>query len=129
MKTINFKKEISCSMDDAVIRTTVALKDGGFGVLTRIDFHTKIKEKLGKDILPVVILGACNPKLALEAYEQNSDVTSLLPCNVVLREISKEKISVEVAKPTALMEILGDSELVELARNADSQLANILEAI
>jgi uncharacterized protein (DUF302 family) len=129
VKTINLKKDIFCSMNEAITKVTSVLKDNGFGVLTRIDFHTKIKEKLERDILPVIILGACNPQLALEAYERNSDVASLLPCNVVFREISAGKISVEVAKPTALMEILGDEDLVHLARETDAQLSKVLEAI
>jgi len=32
----------------------------GFGVLTRIDMHSKIKEKTARNIIPTVILGACN---------------------------------------------------------------------
>jgi uncharacterized protein (DUF302 family) len=129
MNTVNFKKEITSTIDDAIKKVTEALKLEGFGVLTRIDFHQKIKEKLNKDISPVVILGACNPGLALEAYQHNPDVTSLLPCNVVVRDIGKGKISVEVAKPTSLMKILGDDELVKLSQAADKQLESVLERI
>ena len=129
MNKINFKKEINCSVDDAIKRADKALKTEGFGILTRIDFHLKIKEKLNKDLPPIVILGACNPKLAYEAFQKNPDVASLLPCNVVVRDLGGGKVSVEVAKPTSLMEILGDQELVNLAKDADTQLKRVLEAI
>lgn len=124
--TINFKREISDTFDNAIERSTKALGAEGFGVLTRIDMHSKIKEKTGKDIIPTVILGACNPMLAYEAYTANSDVASLLPCNAVIREVAPGKVSVEFVKPTAMMTILGDARLTDLAREADTKVERAL---
>ena len=78
--------------------------------------HSKIKEKTGKDIIPTVILGACNPNLAYEAYSADSDVASLLPCNAVIRETAPGTISVELAAPSAMMRILGHAKLIALGR-------------
>ncbi len=64
MTTLNFKREISDTFDHAIARATKALAAEGFGILTRIDMHSKIKEKTGKEIIPTLILGACNPNLA-----------------------------------------------------------------
>ena len=125
--TINFKREINSDMNGAIERVTAALMDEGFGVLTRIDLHSKIKEKLGKDMKPTVILGACNPQLAYEAVLLNPDVTSLLPCNAVIRDIGDGKVSIELAKPSAMMMILNDLKLIALARGADSRLQSALE--
>lgn len=126
MTTINFKREIADTVDHAIERITKALGAEGFGILTRIDMHSKIKEKIGKELIPTVILGACNPMLAYEAYTANSDVASLLPCNAVVREIAPGKISLEFVKPTAMMQILGDTELAELAREADTKIERAL---
>ncbi len=126
---INFKREIKGDLAAVIERVTGALKAEGFGVLTRIDLHSKIKEKLGKEIRPVVILGACNPQLAFEAYQQNPDVAALLPCNAVVREIEAGRVSVEFAKPSALMEMVGDQKLVEFARAADAKLQRALESV
>jgi len=126
MTAINFKREIPGTIDQAVERVTKALGAEGFGILTRIDMHSKIKDKIGKDIIPTVILGACNPMLAYEAYTTNSDVASLLPCNAVVREIVPGKVSLELAKPTAMMQILGDAGLTELAREADAKIERAL---
>jgi uncharacterized protein (DUF302 family) len=126
MIEINFKREINATLDQAIERATKALSAEGFGILTRIDMHSKIKEKTGKDIVPTVILGACNPNLAYEAYTANSDVASLLPCNAVIREIAPGKISLEFAKPTGMMKMLGDARLVELAVEADAKIARAL---
>ena len=126
MTTINFKREINDTVDHAIERATKALGAEGFGILTRIDMHGKIKEKTGKEIIPTVILGACNPMLAYEAYTANSDVASLLPCNAVIREVAPGKISLEFAKPTAMMQILGDTGLANLAREADVKIERAL---
>lgn len=126
MTSINFKREIPDTMDHAIERATKALGAEGFGILTRIDMHSKIKEKTGKDIVPTVILGACNPNLAYEAYSANPDVASLLPCNGVIREIAPGKISVEFAAPSGMMRILGDAKLTELAREADARIERAL---
>jgi uncharacterized protein (DUF302 family) len=127
MKSINFKAETTGTVEEVVTRLVEALGVEGFGVLTRIDLHSKLKEKLGKDIAPVIILGACNPELAFEAYSANSDVASLLPCNAVVRSIGTGRVSVELAKPSALMEILGDEKLQQLAKAADQRLERVAE--
>jgi uncharacterized protein (DUF302 family) len=126
MTAINFKREISDTLDHAVERATKALGAEGFGILTRIDMHSKIKEKTGKDVIPTVILGACNPNLAYEAYTANSDVASLLPCNAVIREVAPGKMSVEFIKPTSMMKVLGDAKLTALAAEADIKIERAL---
>jgi uncharacterized protein (DUF302 family) len=128
MSGINFKREISDSMDNAIDRITKALSAEGFSILTRIDMHSKIKEKIGKDIIPTVILGACNPTLAHEAYTTNPDVASLLPCNAVVRELKPGTVSIELAAPSGMMKILGDADLVALAGQADDRLKRALAA-
>jgi uncharacterized protein (DUF302 family) len=126
MSGINFKREISDTFDHAIERATKALGAEGFGVLTRIDMHSKIKEKTGKDIVPTVILGACNPNLAYEAYTANTDVASLLPCNAVIREVSAGRVSLEFAAPSGMMRILGDQQLTDLAKEADTRIERAL---
>jgi uncharacterized protein (DUF302 family) len=129
MNSINFKREIQDTVDHAVERVTKALGEEGFGILTRIDMHSKIKEKTGKDIIPTVILGACNPNLAYEAYTANSDVAGLLPCNAVIREVAPGVISVELAAPSGLMRILGDAKLTSMAQEADERLQRALATL
>lgn len=127
--SINFKREISDTFDNAIDRATKALAAEGFGILTRIDMHSKIKDKTGKDIIPTVILGACNPMLAYEAYSANSDVASLLPCNAVIREVAAGKQSIEFAKPTGMMKVLGDAKLIALATEADAKIERALQNV
>lgn len=129
MANINFKREIPATMDQAIERATKALAAEGFGVLTRIDMDSKIKEKTGKDIVPTVILGACNPNLAYEAYTADSDVAAVLPCNAVVRQTAPGTISLEFIKPTALMQVLGDAKLAALAEEADGKIERALQNV
>lgn len=129
MKSVNFKREVSGTMSEVITRTEAALKTAGFGVLTRIDFDKKIKEKLGHDMPPLTILGVSNPKFAYEAYMQNPDVTTIIPINVVLRQTKASTISVEIARPTAIVDPIGDDELYAIAAAADELLQGVLEKI
>ena len=74
--------------DEALAQMEAALKKEGFGVLCQIDIQAKLKEKLGIDFPKYVILGACNPPLALQALQQDMHLGLLLPCNAVVYEES-----------------------------------------
>ena len=126
---INMKTEVDGDLEEVITKTTQALSLKGFGVLTRIDLHVKLKEKLGKTIAPAVILGVCNPGLAYETYLANSDVASVMPCNAVIREVRAGRMSVELARPSELMKLLGDSRLIAMVHAADRDLAEALELI
>lgn len=106
---------------------TEELKKEGFGILTRIDFHEKMKEKLGETIAPVVILGACHPKTAFQAYQISTDVTALMPCNAVIREIGPAHYSVELAKPSAMLAALPVTpELTAMGCEMDEKMTQVI---
>ena len=129
MRPLNFKKEVNGQLEPVIVKLTEALKKQGFGVLTRIDFHQKMKEKLNKDIPPTVVLGACNPQLAFDAYMANTDMASLIPCNAVVREVGSGRYSVELVSPSALMTFMGEEKLAMLAEAADTALKKALSEI
>ena len=127
MTGINFKRELDDTLDNAITRVTKALGAEGFGIMTRIDMHSKLKEKIGKDIVPTVILGACSPSLAYEAYILNSDVAGVVPCNAVLREIASAPtaISVSLASPRTPMTAEGAANSTDMRPDAISRNVRI----
>jgi uncharacterized protein (DUF302 family) len=55
---------LDTSYEDAISRVMEALKEEGFGVVTKVDVKETLKKKLGVDFRKYVILGACNPPYA-----------------------------------------------------------------
>ena len=69
-----FSKTLLVGFDEALRRTTDALKQGGFGIITEIDVKRTFQDKLGIDFRNYRILGACNPRLAYEALQLEDKV-------------------------------------------------------
>ena len=129
MGNINTKETVAGDLETVIQHVSAALQTQGFGILTRIDLHVKFLEKLGKKIRPAVILGACNPQLAYEAYQQNTDVASLLPCNVVIRSLDESSCSVDATLPSSLLSVLGDAGLTAMAATADRKILSALNGL
>lgn len=108
--------------------TRAALVENGFGVLTEIDLQATLQQKIGSDIGPCLILGACRPPLAAAAYAADKRVATLLPCNVVVR--AEGDGSVVEAMDPAIMPQLSDTDAFdEVARDARERLGAVLEAL
>jgi uncharacterized protein (DUF302 family) len=108
-----------------------ALKEEGFGVLTRIDVHDAFKEKLGVDFRQYSILGACNPPLAHKALSSRPDAGLMLPCNVIVEE-SDGGTLVRIVDPAAMMQAGGfenDPVLQEVGGEAEARLRRVAEAL
>ena len=114
--------------EQALEKVTEALKGEGFGVLTRIDVKAILKEKLGADFRKYVILGACNPPLAHRALGTDLDVGLLLPCNVVVYEENGGSV-VAIADPMAMLGIIHQPEIENVAREARAKLKRVIEAL
>ena len=122
--------EIPVDYERAVEQATAALKEQGFGVLTTIDVQQTLKQKLGRDFRKYVILGACNPPLADRALHAELEVGVLLPCNVVVYEVSPIRSVVSAMAPMAALAIVGDNkELQTVAKEADARLRGALSAL
>lgn len=111
---------------DSVERTRAALAEQGFGVLTEIDVAATLKAKLGHDMAPYLILGACNPPLAHQALGVDTSIGLLLPCNVVVRALDEEHTRVEALDPNVMVTVTGQAALTPVAEQARARLSAAL---
>ena len=124
-----FSKAINSSFDEAIKRVTEALKEEGFGVISEIRMHEKLKEKLGIDYKKYTILGACNPGYAYKALQVEDKIGTMLPCNVVVQELSANQIEVAAVNPIASMMAIQNPALVGIAEEVTEKLKVVISRI
>ncbi|WP_416475813.1 DUF302 domain-containing protein [Streptomyces sp. LKA04] len=105
-----------------------ALADQGFGVLTEIDVQATLKAKLGHDMEPYLILGACNPPLAHQALEADRSIGLLLPCNVVVRSAG-DHVIVQAVDPGTMVTLTGLDDMAPVAEEATRRLDAALASL
>jgi uncharacterized protein (DUF302 family) len=125
----SFGKSVALPFDAAVQRTTEELAKVGFGVLTEIDVAATMKNKLGLEMAPYRILGACNPLYASRAIAAEPQIGALLPCNVVVREDAAGAVRVEVMDPNAVLTLVDRPDVAELASEVRGLLVQALERL
>jgi uncharacterized protein (DUF302 family) len=117
------------TVDAAVEQVGNALAKEGFGVLTKIDVKDTLKQKLGVDLHPYVILGACNPALAYQAITVEPQIGLLLPCNVVIQEISGGAVVVSIADPRALFAAVNNPRLTPVVDDVERRLRRVMRTL
>lgn len=124
-----FSKTITASFEEAVDRATAALKSEGFGIISEINIHEKLSEKLGVNFKKYRILGACNPGYAYKALQAEEKIGTMLPCNVTV--IDRENGSIEIAavNPIASMMAIHNPALEPIALEVTEKLKRAVEAI
>ncbi|MEO5339764.1 MAG: DUF302 domain-containing protein [Magnetococcus sp. MYC-9] len=105
-----------------------ALAAQGFGILCEIDVSTTLKKKLDADYPRTVILGACNPPLALRALTAEPDIATLLPCNVVVR-MKGDRVEIAAINPLVMSMMIDHPEVTAVAQEADKRLRAAMDAV
>ena len=124
----SFSTILSLTFTEAEKRVRQSLLIEQFGIISEIDIQAKLKEKLGVEHPPHKILGACNPKLAYEALQDNLDVALVLPCNVVLREEGGNTV-VSAILPSAALKLFEGQKVRETETKAEAALARVFDAL
>ncbi len=124
-----FSKIVNASFDEAVGKVTVELKKEGFGILTEIDVKETLKKKLNVDFKRYKILGACNPPFAYRALQAEDKIGTMLPCNVIVQEISDGKVEVTAIDPLASMQAVENPALKKIATEISNKLKTVIDRV
>ncbi len=120
--------ETELGFEQAAARVREELEAEGFGVLTEIDVRATLHKKLGIEVEPYLILGACNPTLAHQALELEAELGVLLPCNVIVYERG-ERTFVSAIDAERMLSIVDNPELSPVAAEVRSRLARVVEGV
>ena len=132
MSELAFEVTLDAPYAEVLDRVVEALKVEGFGVLTRIDVHDTLKQKLDVDFRQYCILGACNPPLAHKALSNRPDAGLMLPCNVIVESLETGGTLVRIVDPRAMMKaggLAGDPAIEEVGNEAESRLRRVAAAL
>jgi uncharacterized protein (DUF302 family) len=124
--TYYFSKTVDLPFDAAVAATTESLKRHGFGVLTQIDVKDTLHKKLGVELGPYLILGACNPKMAYEALKLEDRIGTMLPCNVVVHDVGGGRTEIAAIDPVASMQAVDNQRLKHMAQQVGGMLKEVV---
>ncbi|VBB69198.1 hypothetical protein RIEGSTA812A_PEG_671 [invertebrate metagenome] len=124
-----FDKTLNTTFDHAILKVTEALKARGFGVLTTIDVQKALKERIGKDIHPYTILGACSPQHAFQALSLEDKIGSMMPCNVVVQEKVLGSVDISAVDPIASMSAIHNPQLRGIAVEVQGLLREVMNGL
>ena len=127
--TYYFNRTIDDTFVNGIARTTAALKNEEFGILTEIDIAATLKAKLGTEFRPYRILGACNPPLAYQALIAEDKIGTMLPCNVIVQELGSGRVEIAAINPLVAMDSVGNPALSKIAETVAGKLQRAIAAI
>lgn len=124
-----FTRNVNRSFDETRKYVEEQLMTYGFGIVSEINLHEKFKAKLDIDFRRYKILGACSPKHAHKAISAEEHIGLMLPCNVVLQEISANETKVSVIDPIASMQAVDNPELAGTALEIQKLLREFTDTL
>lgn len=124
-----FSRKVDGDFTATVDKTIAELKENGFGIITRIDMKDTFHQKIGKEIRPYLILGACNPNYAYEALQKENKVGTMLPCNVIVQQLENGQVEVAAIDPVASMSAIDNPELLALAGQVAALLKGVVASL
>ena len=122
-------KKIDATFEQAIDEVKEALGIQGFGVFSETNIHEKLKEKLDVNFREYTILGAYNLAYAYKALQNSDKIGTLLPCNIIVQELKKNKIEVAVVDPVTSMLAVENPKLAKIAGELKRKLERVIESL
>jgi uncharacterized protein (DUF302 family) len=124
-----FNKTVALAFDEAIEKVKAELKKEGFGVLTEIDVKKTLHEKIGADFRPYRILGACNPTYAYKALMTEDKIGTMLPCSVIVQELTPGRVEVAAIDPLASMAAVKNEDLGAIGLEVREKLKAVIDKL
>ncbi|HMA53470.1 MAG TPA: DUF302 domain-containing protein [Acidobacteriota bacterium] len=124
-----FNKTVALPFDKAVERVKAELQKDGFGIMMEIDVQKTLKEKLGVCFRPYRILGACNPPYAYKALLAEDKIGTMLPCNVIVQELTPGRVEVAAIDPLASMAAVQNPDLGAIGLEVRAKLKAVVDRL
>ncbi|MCB7481027.1 DUF302 domain-containing protein [Christiangramia sediminis] len=124
-----FSKTVNKSFENVVAKVTKELESEGFGVLTEIDVTATLKKKLDVNFKKYLILGACNAPYAHKALQAEDKIGTMLPCNIIVQELEKDKIEIAAVNPKASMQAVKNKDLEKIATEIGEKLQKVINRV
>ena len=129
MADYHYARTVRLAMDEAESRVRDELLEEGFGILSEIDVQATLKKKLDVDVPAYRILGACNPAAAHEAIQAEPLIGTMLPCNVILRDVGDGRTQVAAVDPVASMSAVENDRLRPIAERIRDRLRSAVDRV
>ena len=131
MKDINygFQRTVSLSFQTVDERIRDALQYVGFGIITEIDLKRTFKEKLDLKFKPYKVLGACNPKLAIDAINLDHNVGLLMPCNVIFWQNDDKTITISFINSESQLSNTNNDKLIQIGQKVNDMITNAIKSV
>jgi len=124
-----FSKTLDGTVEQATERVKSALQEQGFGIVTELDMHKTLNEKLGKNMGAYRILGACNAKFAWQTLQKEENIGVFLPCKVLIKERPDNQVEVVAVNPSELMKMLNNPALTGVADEVSQRFKDALRQL
>ncbi len=121
MSSYVFSTEIDQPIDEAIETLKAALMEQHLGIVSDVNVAGIVKNKLGEEMAPYRILGACNPKMAKSMIDETPQIGVLLPCTIVAREVDGKTI-VDFMDPATVLGVAGSEAANAVAAEATEKL-------
>ena len=123
------KKLEQTSFEESIEKINELLKTEGFAIATEVDMKATLKAKTGVDINKYRILGACNPSYALKALQTEERIGTMLPCNIIIRELNNGVVEVSAVDPVASMIAVENPNLIAVATQIQEKLKKVISKL
>lgn len=124
-----FTCEIPLPFEQAVEKFKQALAAEKMGVISEIDVQAVMKAKLGHEMPPYRILGACAPGLAKRVLESDRDAGSLLPCGVAAMAVDAATTRFAFQDPAVMSGVTDNVVMRGVAEEAKAMLLRVRDRL